>query len=74
MTSCANVQQSESVGGGGFPLPLVQHVCLVCSQATQHPFLTHNRNASVTDKVCLKSEIVQRDSQAREKATSPLLL
>lgn len=68
MTSCANAEQSESVGGGGFPLPLVQRVCLVCSEATQHPFLTHNRDTSVMDKVCfLRSESVQRDSQARER-------
>ena len=68
MTGCANAEQSKSVGDGGFSLPLVQRVCLVCSEATQHPFLTHNRDTSVMDKVCfLRSESVQRDSHARER-------
>uniref|UniRef100_A0A8D3A5B6 Secreted protein n=1 Tax=Scophthalmus maximus TaxID=52904 RepID=A0A8D3A5B6_SCOMX len=40
ITGCANAEQRESVGGAGFLLPLVQHVCLVCSQATQESYQT----------------------------------
>lgn len=65
MTRCSNGERSESVGGRGFPLPLVEHICLVCSEATQrHVFspITETRLSSV-----FKSESVQRDSQARER-------
>lgn len=74
MTSCANAEQSESVGGGGFPLPLVQHVCLVCSEATQHPFLTHNRDTSFMDKVCFKEWKSPERQPGQRKASSPLQL
>lgn len=71
MTSCANAELSESVGGGGFPLPSLQHVCLFCSDATQHPFLTRNRDTSVTDKVCYKEWKPPERQPGQTKASFP---
>lgn len=75
MTSWANAELCESVGGGGFPLPFGS--ILVCSEDTQHPFLTINRKKKYFchgQSLFLRSESVQKDSQAGEKASSPLQL
>lgn len=67
MLSRVNLWEAED-----FPLPLVQRVCLVCSEATQHPFLTNNRDTSVMD---IFKEWKRPERQpGQRKASSPLQL